>query len=297
MDDKDDTAQYTSFLTSLVPALKRSQVPALKRSHNPNVAPVHVDKTALREQGLYPPADEERLIAAQYRQIKRPLVINAKGGGATIGPNTKVIMVASALPGEGKTFTSINLSMSLAQEKDIEVLLADADVTTNKLSAIFGADKHPGLLECLEDEAFDPESLVLPTDVPGLSFLPAGNPCDNATELLASVRMQKVLRQLNRISARRIVVLDSSPLLATTESRVLASLVGQVVLVVRAGHTPQRAVLEAISQLGGDSWIGLILNQSESNRNRQDGYGYGYGNGYGYGSDKGERNAGKSQPL
>jgi exopolysaccharide/PEP-CTERM locus tyrosine autokinase len=283
VDDKDNTAVHTSYPTSLVPALKRSP--------NRHVAPVHVDKTALRELGFYPPADQERLIAAQYRQIKRPLVVNSKGGGATIGPNTKVIMVASALPGEGKTFTSINLSMSLAQEKDIDVLLADADLTSPRLSAVFGADKHPGLLECLEDETIDPESLVLPTDVPGLSFLPAGNPCDNATELLASVRMQKVLGQLNRTSARRIVVLDSSPLLATTESRVLASLVGQVVLVVRAGYTPQRAVLEAISQLGGDSWIGLILNQSESNRNRQDGYGYGYG------SDKGERNAGKSQPL
>jgi protein-tyrosine kinase len=287
MDDNDDTGQYTSFLTALVPALKRSQ--------NSNVAPLHIDKIALRGMGMYPPPDQERLIAAQYRQIKRPLVVNAKRGGAAIGPNTKVIMVASALPGEGKTFTSINLSMSLAQEKDVEVLLADADVTTAGLSAIFGADKHSGLLECLEDEALDPESLVLPTDVPGLSFLPAGNPCDNATELLASVRMLKVLGQLNRMSARRIVVLDSSPLLATTESRVLASLVGQVVLVVRAGHTPQRAVLEAISQLGGDSWIGLILNQSESSRNRQDGYGYSYG--YGTEGAKGERYAVKSQPL
>jgi protein-tyrosine kinase len=287
MDENDDIAQYSSFLTALVPKVKGSR--------NRNVATLHIDKIALRGMGMYPPPDQEGLLAAQYRQIKRPLVVNAKRGGPAIGPNTKVIMVASALPGEGKTFTSINLSMSLAQEKDIEVLLADADVATAGLSAIFDADQHPGLLECLEDGALDPESLVLPTDVPGLSFLPAGNPCDNATELLASVRMLRVLGQLNRMSARRIVVFDSSPLLATTESRVLASLVGQVVLVVRAGHTPQRAVLGAVSQLGGDSWIGLILNQSESSPNRPDGYGYGYG--YGGEGAKGERYAVKSQRL
>jgi protein-tyrosine kinase len=269
MDDDNNTAQYTSFITALVPALKRSQ--------NRNVVSLHIDKIALRGMGMYPPPDQDRLIAEQYRQIKRPLVVNARRGAAAIGPKSNFIMVASALPGEGKTFTSINLSMSLAQERDIEVLLADADVTTAGLSTIFDAHTRPGLLDCLENEALDPESLVLPTDVPRLSFLPAGDPCDNATELLASVRMLNVLGQLNRMSVRRIVVLDSSPLLSTTESRVLANLVGQVVLVVRAGHTPQRAVLEAISQLGGNSLIGLILNQSENSPNRQDGCGYGYG--------------------
>lgn len=289
MDDSDDTTQYTSFISRLMP------VPRRRQNRNPAL---HINKSVLRAVGLFPPVHEERLIAAQYRQIKRPLVVNAKGGGATISHNTKIIMVASALPGEGKTFTSINLAMSLAQEKDIEVLLADADLSTPRLSTILQVAKFPGLLECLEDETLDPEALVLPTDIPNLSFLPAGNPRDNATELLASLRMLKVLRQLNQVSARRIVVLDSSPLLATTESRVLASVVGQVVLVVRAGHTPQRSVLDAISQLGDASWIGLILNQSEIDGSREDGYHYGHGNDFGYGAEvaKGVGQAAKRRP-
>src|SRR5690606_6116067 len=117
---------------------------------------------------------QERELADQYRQIKRPLIANAIGRGVQKPKNGHLIMMASALPGEGKTFTSINLALSLALEKDISVLLADADVPKPHISRIFGVETEPGLIDVLANESLDVESLILPTDTPHLSILPSG---------------------------------------------------------------------------------------------------------------------------
>lgn len=256
--------------------------PAAPQLQFPQSMTLHIDVAALRERGLLPPEQRERLLAGQYRQIKRPLIANARGKGVPLTGHRQVIMVASALPGEGKTFTSINLAMSMAREKDTDVILIDGDVAKPHITSVLGVDQQPGLLECLEDETLDTESLVLPTDIPGLSFLPAGTHSDTATELLASFRMLQVVNQLSQVSNRRLILIDSPPLLLTSEARVLAGIAGQVVLVVRAGSTPQKAVLDAISHMDEDKWIGLVLNQSKNYR--EDRYYYGYEHDYDYGS-------------
>lgn len=222
-----------------------------------------VDQDGLRAAGLLPPAHQDRQIAEQYRQIKRPLIANATGRGTTVGTNAHVIMMASALPGEGKTFTAINLGFSMAREKDISVLLVDADSPKPHISKLLGAADSPGLLDLLQNDQLDVESLILPTDVPGLSLLPAGRHSEHATELLASARMRVLMTRLAQRDSRRIVLLDSPPLLLTTESLALAAVSGQVVLVVRAAHTPQQTVLDALSHLEGRS-VALVLNQNMS---------------------------------
>ncbi len=126
-------------------------------------------------------------------------------------------------------------------------------------------DAEPGLLEALKDDRIDVESLVLPTDIPKFSVLPAGQPTETATELLASRRMQSVVSRLAASQDRaRVVIFDSPPLLLTSESRVLAEPMGQVVLVVQAGKTPQQAVHDAIACLGPGKHVSLLLNQSEA---------------------------------
>lgn len=229
------------------------------------VAPHHkvieVNRDALRAAGLLPPEHQQRQIADEYRQIKRPLIANAIGRGMPKAANGHLIMTASALPGEGKTFTSINLAFSLALEKDISVLLVDADVAKPHINRIFGVENEPGLLDVLTDESRDVESLILPTDVPGLSILPAGRRTETATELLGSAHMERTVARLGAYDPGRIVLLDSPPLLLTSESRALASIVGQVIVVVRAGVTSQQAVLDAVSHLGENKAIGLVLNQ------------------------------------
>jgi exopolysaccharide/PEP-CTERM locus tyrosine autokinase len=235
---------------------------------------VSIDRQALRGLELLPPPDLERPISNQYQQVKRALVASALGTDANAIPNGHLIMLASALPGEGKTFTSINLALSLALEKDTEVLLVDADVAKPHVSRIFKVQSERGLLDLLSDTSLHPDSVILSTDVPGLKLLPAGKQIDTATELLASERMATIAQMLGSANGRRIVLFDSPPLLLATESRALASRVGQVVLVVRADGTPQKAVLEAIEAIGDAVPVSLILNQSES---VPEGGGYGYG--------------------
>ena len=249
------------------------RVPAAKLAPNTNKVIV-VNKGALRAVGLLPPEHQERQIADQYRQIKRPLVVAALNKGSDALRNAQFIMVSSALPGDGKTFTSINLSISISREKDIHVLLVDADVAKPHISQLLGVAQEPGLLDALHDPSIDIESLILPTDIPGLSVLPAGRRSETATELLASQRMETLVDALAKRDATRIVVIDSPPLLLTSESRALAQRVGQIVLVVRAGKTLQQDLLDALSHLEQGKSIGLVLNQSV---NSTSGYYYGYG--------------------
>jgi len=235
---------------------------------------IRIDRMRLRAAGFLPDETQERRFADQYRRIKRPILMHVQTLSAARSPAARLVLMASALPGDGKTFTSINLAFSMARERDISVLIMDADVAKPHISRIFGVDREPGLLDALADDSIDIESLVLPTDVAGLSMLPAGLQHESATELLASVRMNHVLTRLTARDPRRIVLLDSPPLLLSSESRALVEIAGQVVLVVRAGGTPRRAVQEAISYVGEDKPLGLVLNQSQMALT--EGY-YGYG--------------------
>lgn len=245
---------------------------------------VHIDHERLRQQGLMPPEHQQRELAHQYRTLKRPLVRHAfEPVAGEAGPGTasrRSIMVSSALPGEGKTFTSINLAMSLSLEKDHSVLLVDGDIPKPHVSQTFGVAGEPGLLDVLTDESLPIESVVLPTDVRGLSILPVGRRTETATELLASARMQQVIAELEQLDPQGLVVVDSPPILLTSEARVLASLFGQVVLVVQAGATPRQAVMDAIQIIGEGPRVGLVLNQA-LHEAKAGGYYYGYGHYYG----------------
>jgi protein-tyrosine kinase len=253
---------------------------------------VSISRTALREAGVIPPADRERLIADQYRRIKRALIGNMSGKVVPPIPHPRLIMMTSALSGDGKTYTSVNLALSLAGEKDRTCLLVDGDVAKPHIGNLFGVQEEPGLLDALQDPSLDVESLILPTDVPGLSILPAGQRTEQATELLASERMLQILQRLEARDPRRIAVVDSPPILLSSEARVITNLVGQVVFVVRAGVTPRPAVLEALSQIDEGRYVGLILNQSEA-AHASSYYGYGYGYGAAYGGDRDPENAKK----
>jgi protein-tyrosine kinase len=235
---------------------------------------IAVNREALREAGYLPETSVDRRFADHYRQIKRPLIAAALASPDAVINSPRLIMMASALPGDGKTFTSINLALSMARERDVSVVLVDSDTPKPHVSRIFGVDNEPGLLDSLVDGAPDIESFVLPTDVGGLSILPAGKTHDGATEMLASKRMAAVVTRMIARNPRRIVLFDSPPLLVSSESRALSAIAGQVILVVRSGTTPHQAVLEALEQLGGDRQVALVLNQGRVSLTG--GY-YGYG--------------------
>jgi exopolysaccharide/PEP-CTERM locus tyrosine autokinase len=236
---------------------------------------VEIDLQGLRSAGYLPEEDRKRQFADHYRQIKRPIIDKALAGATPGGMDPRLIMVTSALPGDGKTFTSVNLALSIARERDISVLLVDADVLKPHVSKIFSITTQAGLTDLLLDETRRVESLVLPTNIRGLSLLPAGRPAEGGAELFASQRMRQLLANLLASHPRRLVLLDSPPLLLTSESRALVPVVGQVVLVVRAGQTPLSAVRDAIGLFSKEQ-AGLVLNHSESAYSESY-YGY-YGN-------------------
>ena len=207
---------------------------------------LEIDFEALRREGYLAPQDHERVIGRQYREIKRPLIAHAFGKRATQIPDGHIIMVGSALAGEGKTFCALNLALSMAQEKDHSVLLVDADVARPRTSEMLGLKDCNGLLDLLDGDDVSTNESIVTTNIPRLRILPAGNPRQYATELLASARMESVLSYLSSTSAGQIILLDSPPFLQTSEAKVLASLVGQVVMVVKAEETSQESVLAAL---------------------------------------------------
>jgi protein-tyrosine kinase len=227
----------------------------------------------LRTAGYLPEEGKERPFADHYRRIKQPLVEKALSG-ATALREPRIIMITSALPGDGKTFTSLNLALSMALERDISVLLVDCDVAKRHASAIVSLAEEPGLLDALADDSVDIESLVVQTNVSGLSFLPAGKRTEMTAELLSSNRMRQIMATLCARDPRRIMLLDSPPLLITNEGRTLVKIAGQVVLVVRSGQTPRQAVQDAVALFDPQQAGGLILNQVAIGR-EQLYYGYG----------------------
>ena len=243
-------------------------------SHN-----IEINREALRRAGFFAPEDEERILVDEYRQIKRPLIAHAFGKRADKIQDGHLILVTSAIAGEGKTFTCINLALSLAREQDRSVLLIDADLVKSHITRLFGAEDRLGLLDLLEkDSGFDLDDVILSTDIEGLSVMTSGAMRTHSSELLASERMESVIRALNSQAENRIVLFDSSPLLMTSEAKILTSLVGQVVLVVAAEQTPQQAVFDAIATIDEGKAVNLVLNQARhASGNGYYGYGYGAG--------------------
>jgi exopolysaccharide/PEP-CTERM locus tyrosine autokinase len=216
----------------------------------------------------------------EYRRIKRPLLSNAFGKSAALVENGNLILVTSSIPGEGKTFTAINLALSIANERDHTVLLVDCDVTMHQTSEILGIADKPGLVDVLENDSFSVGEAILRTDVPELCLISAGKQHDFVTELLASQKMADLVKEIGERYTDRVIIFDSPPLLSTPQTQVLAELVGQVVFVIEAGKTPQELVEEALEMIPEDQATGLVMNKSEGISSRS-GYYYSY-----YGTEK-----------
>lgn len=239
-----------------------------------------LDLEAISAAGILVPNVARSQLADEFRVIKRPLIANAIGKGAAPILNGNLIMVTSALPGEGKSFTAINLAISIAMELDHTVMLVDADVARPSVLNMLGLPSSKGLLDVLEQSSLDISKVLLKTNIEKLSILPSGTAHPRATELLASDIMMRLLDDMASRYNDRIIIFDSPPLLLTTESRVLATHMGQVVMVVNAENTLQSAVKQAISTIESCPVKMMVLNQVK--QGKSDGYGYGYGYGYGH---------------
>ena len=216
----------------------------------------------LKQAGMVTPDADRSQIAEEFRHIKRPLLLNAFGDGAIQAPNSNLIMVTSARPSEGKTFTTINLALSIALERDLTVLLVDADVAKPSIARVLNYPGTAGLVDYLADHDRPLSDLILQTSLPKLRILPSGRRHAHSTELLASESMSQLVQELAQRYPDRVVLFDSPPLLATSEASVLAGLMGQVVMVVEANKTKREELNEALTHLNPNQYVGLVLNKS-----------------------------------
>lgn len=272
------------------PSREAAQVPALPEVSPDGKARINIPFRELRKLGILTPTTPRSAIAEEFRSIKRPLLVNISGDSATPPiPHGNLIMVTSALEGDGKTFSAICLALSIAMEQDKHVLFVDGDTAKAEAGRMLGVSRAcPGLIDLLDNRSARPEDYILDTNMEKLRILPAGAVHTHANELLASSRAQELILALADADPSRVIVFDSPPLLLTTEAAILASFMGQIVFVVSADQTPQHAVTQAIEHIGEDKMVGMLLNRARRGRNP---YVYSYGNSegpYGYANRGGQ---------
>ncbi len=243
-----------------------------------------IDFARLRDLGFLSPGDPTTRLSEEFQEIKRKLIANMLPGANPGNAPPNLIMVTSSVPGEGKTFTSLNLALSLALEIDRTVLAVDIDILTSDLSRLFGAYNRTGLYDYLAHPDLDVSDVIMRTNVPSLTFIPAGTIREGITERLASQAMFNLTRELAARYPDRIIIFDAPPVLATSGASALAPMIGQVVLVVEAYSTTQENLRASLNALERTQVAGIVLNKI---RHRAVGrayggnYGFGYGNGYG----------------
>lgn len=220
-----------------------------------------INRDALAARGMVVPGAPVTGISEEYRIVKRELIRNFSGtANRPVVPRGHRVLIASANPGEGKTFTAINLALSLAAEADHDVLLIDADIAKPSVLDTLGLAEGPGLMDALSDPHLPLGDCLIQTDIPGLKVMPAGTQHMNDTELLASARTETLLAQLEQGAPGRIVILDSPPVLAASPAAVLAGHVGQLIMVVRADETLESSLRDAIGLMGACPHMQLLLN-------------------------------------
>lgn len=234
----------------------------------------------LKEQGLITTDEPKSRLAEELRIIKRPLLMNMRSKS---NQSSNLIMVTSSVPSEGKTFMSLNLALSIAMERDTSVLLIDADVAKPDVDErLLGITSKVGFIDVIAGSGLGVEDVIIKTDIPDFSILPAGRPNPHATELLASRQMRELMDEVSQRYSDRVIVIDAPPLLATSEASVLVQYAGQLVMVVEAAQTPKKVVKDALQHIPEDTNLFFVMNKVSKTLSSRGRYGYGYGH-YGYG--------------
>lgn len=264
---------------SVTPVASTAATPAPRNDSSKPVVPneriAQIDFARLAAAGFLTPNQATTRQSEEYQQIKRRLLNNIALGSPQDGKASNLILITSSVPGEGKTFTSVNLAISIAMEVDHTVLLVDTDIMKRDTSRAMGVSERKGLFDLLADPALKLEDLLVRTSMKNLVLLPVGTPRDGSTELLASVRMRELAKEIATRYHDRVVLFDSPPVLATTTAAALAPLVGQLVLVAEAGSTKQETIKETLQRLDRVTITGVVLNKSKQVTTRSYDY-YGY---------------------
>lgn len=232
---------------------------------------VELDLGRMEEAGYVIAANGSSRIAEEFRIVKRPVLTNIQAAGKDM-TRANMVMVTSSVAGEGKTFTAINLALSIAMEMERRVLLVDADVAQPSIPHRLGLSPGKGLLDLLSDPSIALSECILRTNIDKFAILPAGTPHASPTELLASEAMSRLVADLASRYPDRVVIFDTPPLLASSESRVLATYLGQILFVVEADRTAQATINEALSTIESCPMVMTVLNKARRTADAPYGY-------------------------
>lgn len=241
---------------------------------------VDLDFDILRKHNIQTNIDMESSVTTEeFRIVKRSLLLNAFSKGDAAIKNGNIVLVTSTQPNEGKTFCAVSLALSMAAERDLTVLLVDADVSKPDVLNTLGIKGDKGLIDVIINKDMDLSECLLRTNIPNLTILPAGKKHKLTTELLASERMGEIIAEIARRYHDRIVIIDSPPVLASSAASVLALHVGQVLFVVEAERTREEELKDALKMIEKCKNINLLLNKARFTAGKKrfgSYYGYGY---------------------
>jgi protein-tyrosine kinase len=220
--------------------------------HLPMIEPAvlersHIDRSLA---ALYQP---HSIVSEQFRKLRTHLL------RLNFSRSVKTIMVTSAVQGEGKSFVSANLAIGIAYDLHLHSLLVDCDLRKPSLGPLFGITDGNGIANYLMGSG-EVADILVKTGLEKLSLIPGGTPPANPSEIIGSNRMVALVEELKTRYDDRFIVFDSTPLLATSDSGVLAKLVDGVILVVRANSTPRETITQALTFLEKDKILGVVLN-------------------------------------
>lgn len=247
--------------------------------------PVRLNYQYLRRSGMLTPDNLRSSLGFEFRAIKRKLLTTVRAVQEQEAASN-LVMVTSASPAEGKTFTSANLAIALAAERDLRVLLIDGDVVRPRLGLMFTPNCEMGLTEYLNGKCDDSSQITHPcTELPNLSVIFSGKPGDHTPELLGSRRMGDLCKVLSKQFRNGIVIIDTPPVLASSETVNIAGFMSQILMVVASRQTRKAHLEAALENVAICPNISLLLNKAPAwSKVEGDTYYY-YGS---YGDDRAE---------
>ena len=220
--------------------------------------------TSLMRGGMIEWGRKRSRISEEFR-IVQGQVLRTLAGIAEAGvPNANLVMVTSARPEEGKSFTALNLACAIARYGEVSVLLLDADAKHNSISALLGLSGEAGLLDLAADPRLGITSLVVRTEVPYLSLLPIGGASADKEELSASLPLASTVARIGREFPGHVIVLDAPPCMVSSDPSTLAPVVGQVIMLIEAQRTQRGEIDAAVDMVSSCENVSLLLNKVRS---------------------------------
>lgn len=223
--------------------------------------PNSVDAVALERAGMVDWSRTRSRVSEEFRLVQRQILRNAFAPPSAEAGFTNLVMVTSARPGEGKSFTAVNLAGSIARQGNNHVLLVDSDSKRDSICYPMGLADAPGLLDLAANPRLDPAPMIVRTPIEQLSILPIGRERERSPVLFSSSEMIRLIKSLGRRYADRLLVLDAPPCLSTSDPAVLASVVGQILFVVEAERTQRDEIEASLDLLQACPTIALVLNK------------------------------------